>query len=320
MRESQTGVRKLGSFLSWQQQVSDADSVPAGHADRSSVPMLSHNFIIVGDLNIDGLDVLKGDPLFTQNYRPISVLPATIYAIARLVDMIVEGIKSQRDTLSVFLDLELTVFNIKPSFTNWNIEGYEECHKIDLNRLRYVVPQGSILSSLFFLIYFNDVGSSVTTDKSSSVLMTHLSASREIHEENSKRVLPTQVLMAAYCGVIYPHLSYRLALWRVCSNTNFSKVLILKKEVRFIAKLQKKVVQTSVQKFETVDYQVDHDNLVSQIVVYTSTVVMSMLYDMLPDLVDVRQRVVWYEVSDNDNFGVPHSSLHIDCSDVRAVR
>ncbi len=82
----------------------------------------------------------KGDPFLTQNYRPISMLPvfskifeklfltrcvnflerhnllsinqfglrrgkSTIDSVSRLVDLIVEGIEGQRDTLSVFLDL-----------------------------------------------------------------------------------------------------------------------------------------------------------------------------------------------------------------------
>ncbi|KAG8308045.1 hypothetical protein J6590_007029 [Homalodisca vitripennis] len=85
-------------------------------------------------------------------------------------------------------------------------------------------------------------------------------------------------------------------------------------------------------------YQMTMTTPVSQTVpvVYTSTVVICVPYNIPhPDLVDVRQRVVWYEhpdmldarqrvlwyqMSDNDNSGVQDSSLHIDCSDVRAVR
>ncbi len=160
----------------------------------------------------------KGDPTSTQNYRPISILPAfskvfekvfliritnyldrhkllsknqfgfrngksTIDAVMSLVDMIVEAIDNRETTLSVFLDLskafdcvdhatlihKLECYGIRGVPLMWiksylsNRTQFVEISDVRSNgeRLSYGVPQGSILSPLLFLIYVNDVGSSV---------------------------------------------------------------------------------------------------------------------------------------------------------------
>ncbi len=50
---------------------------------------------------------------------------------------------------------------------------------------------------------------------------------------------PTRVLITAYYGMVYPHLSYGLALWGGCTNVNFSRIFILQKQaIRIIASLE----------------------------------------------------------------------------------
>ncbi|XP_046688079.1 WD repeat and FYVE domain-containing protein 3-like [Homalodisca vitripennis] len=109
---------------------------------------------------------------------------STTDAIVRLVDMIVEGMEDRGDTLSVFLDLskafdcvdhhslilKLEHYGVRGVPLKW-LESYLSDRKqfVGISDVRsegrglyYGVPQGSILSPLLFLIYVNDVGSSVS--------------------------------------------------------------------------------------------------------------------------------------------------------------
>ncbi len=108
---------------------------------------------------------------------------STIDSVARLVDLIVEGIENRRDTLSVFLDLskafdcvdhrilicKLEHYGIRGMPLRWlesflsnrsQFVGISDVRSTE-EILSYGVPQGSILSPLLFLIYVNDASSSV---------------------------------------------------------------------------------------------------------------------------------------------------------------
>ncbi len=258
--------------------------------------------------------------------------------------MIVDAIERRETTLSVFLDLskafdcvdhttlvhKLYYYGIRGIPLKW-IESYlcnrsqfveVSNHRSGREELSYGVPQGSILSPLLFLVYVNDVGSSVqngqivqyaddttlcfkakskqeleqvtflelnnsiqhfnelnlkTNPTKSSFIkfslqrgisdstLTVMLDDTEIEEVHSTKFLgihldqgltwnchidsvcaklssgiyvlrelskycPTQILMTAYFGVIYPHLSYGLVLWGSCSNAHFSRVFILQKK------------------------------------------------------------------------------------------
>uniref|UniRef100_A0A1B6KA68 Uncharacterized protein n=1 Tax=Graphocephala atropunctata TaxID=36148 RepID=A0A1B6KA68_9HEMI len=65
---------------------------------------------------------------------------------------------------------------------------------------------------------------------------------------------PSQVLMVAYYGLIYPHLTYGLVLWGSWANNQFIRVFKLQKQaIHIIAQLRFRVVQGSLQITATVD-------------------------------------------------------------------
>ncbi|KAG8309360.1 hypothetical protein J6590_087938 [Homalodisca vitripennis] len=50
---------------------------------------------------------------------------------------------------------------------------------------------------------------------------------------------PSQILMMASYGLIYPHLTYGLVLWGACANNQFLRVFKLQKQaIRIIAQLK----------------------------------------------------------------------------------
>lgn len=277
---------------------------------------------------------------------------STTDAVVSLIDMVVEGLESGEFNVGIFLDLSkafdcvdhqillqrLQSYGIRGEPHQWLTSYLTDRtqtvqigqHNSSILKLRYGVPQGSILSPLLFLIYVNDTGSSLLHGrlvqyaddttlyfKSNSKeslelrtfenlnaciqhfhqinLMTNASKSKYInfhlrprsHDQgpivmvddtiledtdsikflgihldrslnwnhhvdsvcsrvssgifalrNLGKFCPVKILLMAYFGLVYPHITYGISLWGGCSNSSFTRIFRLqKKAVRTILKL-----------------------------------------------------------------------------------
>ncbi|KAG8260163.1 hypothetical protein J6590_103097 [Homalodisca vitripennis] len=67
---------------------------------------------------------------------------------------------------------------------------------------------------------------------SSKFLGMHLDqglTSNELIDYVCAKVCPSQALITAYYGLIYPHLAYGVVLWGACANTQFQRAFRLQK-------------------------------------------------------------------------------------------